>query len=107
MNIDLIVTGSADHGLRVYSQHTGSFKRELYDKKNGHTDWVTDCKILSDNRIVSSGMDSKICLWQKDSKRCNDLIGHQATISQIEIDKNDIMLSSSYDTTIRVWSLKQ
>lgn len=60
---DLIVTGSADHGLRVYSSVNGVFKRELFDKKYGHTDWVTDCKILNDNRVVSSGMDSKICLW--------------------------------------------
>ena len=76
------------------------YKRELYDKKYGHTDWVSDCKILSDNRIVSSGMDSKICLWLKDSRICKDIIGHEATVSQLEIDQRDVLLSASYDTTI-------
>ena len=43
---DKVVTGSADHGLRVYSLKSGKCLRNLYTKNFGHTDWVTSCKFL-------------------------------------------------------------
>ena len=43
---DMCVTSSADHGLRVYSLKSGKCLRNLYNKRFGHTDWVTSCKFL-------------------------------------------------------------
>jgi len=43
---DKVVTGSADHGLRVYSLKSGKCLRNLYTKNFGHHDWVTSCKFL-------------------------------------------------------------
>lgn len=55
---DQVVTGSADHGLRVYDIKTGKFRRELFTKRCGHKEWVTTCTYLADGRILSGGMDS-------------------------------------------------
>jgi len=35
---ETLVTGSMDHGLRVYDIRTCRFKRELFTKRHGHTE---------------------------------------------------------------------
>ena len=58
INKDTIVTGSADHGLRVYNAGDGKYRRELFSKQYGHKEWVTSCAFTRDGRIVSAGMDN-------------------------------------------------
>ena len=53
-----VTTGSADHGLRTYDLKTGQLRRELYNKRYGHKEWVTSCAYLNDGRLISAGMDS-------------------------------------------------
>ena len=65
------MTGSADHGLRVYDSNTGKYQWELFNKKYGHWEWVSNCKLLPDGRIVSAGFDGIICVWKKNSVSCN------------------------------------
>jgi WD40 repeat protein len=98
------VTGGADHSLRVYD-FSGTLRRELYSKTSGHTEWVTTCAALSDGRVLSGGMDSKLCLWPSSGPRGVDLLGHAGSISRVMADSRDIGLSASYDRTLRVWSL--
>lgn len=49
---------------------TGKPRRQLYNKRNGHSEWVTCVQHLADGRIASGGMDSKICLWNKSGTTC-------------------------------------
>ena len=64
---DRVATGSADHGLREYNVATGKHIRELFGKKDGHTDWVAAVDYTSDGRVLSGGMDKKLCLWDAKS----------------------------------------
>lgn len=106
INNSRIVTGSADHGLRLYSHSNGNpnYLRELFTKQYGHKEWVTSCCILRDNRIVSAGMDSIICIWSASSASCVTYKGHEASITKILADDNDIIISSSFDCTLRLWN---
>ena len=65
-----IVTGSADHGLRIYNLRSGKKVRELYSKRYGHSDWVTTVAYLNDGRILSGSMDKKLSLWEKGIVKC-------------------------------------
>ena len=56
-NAEQVVTASADHGLRIYNLRTGKQVRQLYNKRYGHTDWVTTCAYCTDGRVVSGSMD--------------------------------------------------
>ena len=100
------VIGSADHGLKEFNIETCKMNRNLYTKKFGHSEWVTCVTYVPDGRILSGGMDSKICLWNKAGSRCNDLTGHSHSVSCI-VASNDgkYALSGSYDKSIRVWNL--
>jgi hypothetical protein len=52
---------NADHGAKEYSLKTNKIRRELYSKSFGHAEWVTCLSYLSDGRIVTGAMDSKVC----------------------------------------------
>ncbi|KAG8342083.1 WD domain [Trypanosoma vivax] len=100
------VVGSADHGLKVFDITSGKEKKNLYTKKYGHTEWVTCCKYFQSNgKIISGGMDSKLCLWEATGPaRCTDLMGHTGSISHVEVNcASQLALSSSYDRTLRLW----
>jgi F-box/WD-40 domain protein 7 len=111
---DEIVTGSADHGLKVVkikgTKETMCVSRTLYSKKSGHTEWVTAVTHLTDDRIVSGGMDSKICLWR--GVQCKDYLGHVGSISRLRPISGDpnqgapvLLVSSSYDRSLKIWDL--
>jgi WD40 repeat protein len=114
-----VVVGSSDHALYVvpllYSTQqqitsrkvsaAASKPRTLYTKKFGHTEWVTCVAYLSDNRIVSGGMDSKLCLWDATGIRCEELLGHAGSVSLVRNISDQLLLSAGYDKTIRVWNV--
>lgn len=99
------VIGSTDHALYTFDIDTGRQKRTLYNKRYGHKEWVTCCDYLkSDGRIVSGGMDSKLCLWDASGVRCKDLMGHTQSVSCVlASDNGEAILSGAYDKTVRVW----
>ena len=103
---DSCVVGSADHGLKEFNINTCKLNRNLYSRKYGHSEWVTCVTYIPDGRILSGGMDSKLCLWTKAGVRCNDLVGHSHSVSCV-VASNDgqYALSGGYDKSIRVWNL--
>lgn len=102
---DVIVTGSTDHGLRVYSLSTGKQLKQLYTKNFGHTEWVTTCTFLPDGRIVSGGMDSNLCVWEAKGVKCKFIQEHTGSISKVKADETGVCLSSSYDTSVRIYDM--
>ena len=115
---DKVVTGSSDHGLREYvltasrarpsmasSQPVMKQKRQLYNKKYGHTEWVTTVAYAPDGKVLSGAMDSKLCLWDKSAVRCDDITGHKSSISKVMVDSNGVGISASYDASLLVWDL--
>jgi WD40 repeat protein len=101
---DLVVTGSSDHGLRMYSLSTGKQLKELYSKQYGHTEWVTCVTFLPDSRVVSGGMDSNLCVWESKGVKCRTIMEHTGSISKVISDEMNIVLSSSYDTSVRIYN---
>lgn len=102
---ETIVTGSADHGLHVYNTKTGKRTRNLFNKRYGHTDWVTTCAILQDGRILSGSMDKRLCLWDRSQLQCKDLVGHNGSISKVKVDSRNVAISAAYDAALLIWVL--
>ena len=106
------VVGSADHGLKVFDLASMRDVKTLYTRTCGHAEWVTACRFLSDRRVLSGGMDAKLCLWSDVTRggpaRCVDLLGHTGSISQVEVSEaggRARAISASYDRTLRIWEL--
>ncbi|KAF0695987.1 Aste57867_13200 [Aphanomyces stellatus] len=101
-----VVVGSCDHALygislRKATKGKGGV-RTLYSKTCGHGEWVTAVAHLPDGRVVSGGMDSKLCLWDA-ANRCEDLTGHSGSISLVQTYADNWIVSASYDKTYRLW----
>ena len=102
------VVGSADHGLKEFDTTTGKQLRVLYNKSNGHSEWVTCVSYLPDGRVVSGGMDNKLCVWGKSGARCVDLVGHSGSVSSVCVSASGShVVSASYDKTVRVWNAQR
>ncbi|KAF7722089.1 hypothetical protein EC973_003704 [Apophysomyces ossiformis] len=113
-----LVTGSADHALRIWNYHTGQCIRTL----RGHTAAVTHLHF--DSRILLSGSaDRTVRVWNFERAECYALHGHTETVNQVRIVTHTAssptaddpyhqqhrhqVLSCSDDRTIRLWDLTQ
>ena len=104
--------GSSDHALYTFQLSTGSGLRRLYSRHGGHTDWVSSVTYLPDGRVLSGGMDGKLCLWSRGggaAASAEDLIGEQGSISKVTnvpLSPN-CAASSGYDGSICLWDLSK
>jgi len=81
--------------------------RNLHTKRYGHSEWVTTASHCLDGRVISGGMDSKLCLWNPTGVACVDLNGHLGSISRVRTHfQHNIAISSAYDKTLRAWDLR-
>mmetsp|Transcript_9248 Transcript_9248/g.23366 ORF Transcript_9248/g.23366 Transcript_9248/m.23366 type:complete len:501 (-) Transcript_9248:250-1752(-) len=100
------VIGCSDHALYGVDVHSGRLRRTLYTKKSGHAEWVTCVTHTADGRVVSGGMDSRLCLWPRGGSTCQNLEGHSSSVSQVKLDRRSgAVLSASYDKTVKVWDV--
>ena len=60
---------------------------------------------MPDGRILSGSMDKRLCLWDKSAVKCNDLVGHNGSISKVKVDSQDVAISAAYDSALLVWKL--
>ncbi|KAE9359063.1 hypothetical protein PF008_g2414 [Phytophthora fragariae] len=110
------VVGSSDHALYVVplggsvssrASRSSSRLRTLYTKRYGHTEWVTCVTHLPDRRVVSGGMDSKLCLWDATGVKCEDLLGHSGSVSCVLAVGDEVALSAGYDKMLRLWNVSR
>ena len=50
-------------------------------------------------------MDKRLCLWKKGAVQCDDLVGHNGSISKVKVDANNVAISAAYDSSLLVWRL--
>ncbi|GBG65012.1 hypothetical protein CBR_g48759 [Chara braunii] len=106
-----VAVGSSDHAIYTVSLESlpqPEQGRTLYSRSFGHAEWVTCLAYLPDGRLMSGGMDNKLCLWDKSGVRCLDLCGHTGSVSVVcSSSDGNAAVSASYDTTLRVWDVRQ
>jgi WD40 repeat protein len=61
--------------------------------------------IIRDGRILSGGMDKLLCLWDAKVVKCQNLVGHNGSISKVKVDDQNIAVTSAYDSSLLVWNL--
>ncbi|XP_068569270.1 F-box/WD repeat-containing protein 7-like isoform X1 [Cebidichthys violaceus] len=97
---DLIVSGSDDNTLKVWSAVTGKCLRTL----TGHTGGVW-CSQMSDATVISGSTDRTLRVWDAERGECvHTLYGHTSTVRCMGLHGNRVV-SGSRDTTLRVWDV--
>uniref|UniRef100_A0A672JDK7 F-box domain-containing protein n=1 Tax=Salarias fasciatus TaxID=181472 RepID=A0A672JDK7_SALFA len=108
---DLIVSGSDDNTLKVWSAITGKCLRTL----NGHTGGVW-CSQMTVATVISGSTDRTLRVWDAESGECvHTLYGHTSTVRCMHLHGNRMrqmlwrpvlrVVSGSRDTTLRVWDV--
>uniref|UniRef100_A0A8C7WM47 F-box domain-containing protein n=1 Tax=Oryzias sinensis TaxID=183150 RepID=A0A8C7WM47_9TELE len=97
---DLIVSGSDDNTLKVWSVVTGKCLQTL----TGHTGGVW-CSQMAVATVISGSTDRTLRVWDAESGECvHTLYGHTSTVRCMHLHGNRVV-SGSRDTTLRVWNV--
>uniref|UniRef100_A0A915PRX7 F-box domain-containing protein n=1 Tax=Setaria digitata TaxID=48799 RepID=A0A915PRX7_9BILA len=100
---DLIVTGSDDNTLKIWS----ASKAVCLQTLTGHTGGVWSSQMSEDGKIVTSGStDRTVRIWCVETGRClHCLQGHTSTVRCMTL-KEDVLVTGSRDTSIRLWNIR-
>lgn len=100
-------SGSLDKSIRIWSISGNSYKSE-YIIENAHEYFIMKVIILSKNRFGSCSNDKTIKIWNSNPpyNLIKVLTGHQLSVdSIIKLKKRELLVSGSYDKTLRFWNL--
>lgn len=111
---DLIITGSDDRLVKIWSARTGLLLRCC----RGHLHEVSDLAVSHDNKVLASAsVDGSIRLWNIDrnenfsedfGRLVGVLEGHTSLVSSLNFSpvRDFELLSSSFDGTCRIWDIR-
>ena len=98
---NLIVSGSDDNTLKVWSSESGRCLRTL----TGHTGGVWSSQLSPHNIIISGSTDRTLKVWSAFDGTClHTLYGHTSTVRCMALYENQVV-SGSRDATLRVWDI--
>uniref|UniRef100_A0AAZ3SLX4 F-box/WD repeat-containing protein 7 n=1 Tax=Oncorhynchus tshawytscha TaxID=74940 RepID=A0AAZ3SLX4_ONCTS len=98
MSGNIVISGSTDRTLKVWDAESGECVHTLY----GHTSTVR-CVHLHDKQVVSGSRDATLRLWDVDSGEClHVLTGHVAAVRCVQYDGRRVV-SGGYDFMVKVW----
>ena len=94
-----IVSGSADHHLKVWDAQTG---KELLTL-TGHTDELNRVAFSPDGKHLVSNSDHELKVWDAQTGR-ELLIGHTFPVSSVAFSPDGKrIVSGSWDNSLRLW----
>ncbi|CAG2165116.1 unnamed protein product [Oppiella nova] len=99
---NLIVSGSDDNTLKVWSSESGRCLRTL----SGHTGGVWSSQLSPHDIIISGSTDRTLKVWSAlDGKCLHTLYGHTSTVRCMALHEDQVV-SGSRDATLRVWDIE-
>jgi WD40 repeat protein len=108
-----VATGGDSDVISVWNAQSG--QKRLSIQRIGKTRSLVFC---GSDMLAAGGTDNKVRIWdlarlekltptQDVHEEDIQLVGHQGSVTSLVYDaRQEIIISGSYDTTIRVWSLK-
>lgn len=115
---DKILTGSDDTNINVYDTKTGALRSRLEGHEGGV--WALQ---YEGNTLVSGSTDRSVRVWDIEKGKCTQVFqGHTSTVrclvilkptqigetldgQPIMMPKDDLIITGSRDSTLRVWKL--
>eukprot|EP00808_Paulinella_micropora_P027606 g28369.t1 len=98
----LLVSGSNDKSICLWSGETGDFVRSL----QSHSHFVLSVAFSADGKQLASGSgDTSVRLWDvKTGQAIRTLQGHSDWVESVAFSKLGLLASGSRDNTIRLWN---
>jgi len=97
-----IITGGLDNSIKIWDIQTGKCIKIL----QGHNHGVISIETFKDRKVIASGSyDKAIRLWDYDGNCKKVLEGHTGAILHTIALSDNMLLSSAWDGTLRVWDI--
>jgi len=99
-----LVSGSFDKTMKIWSINTGECKKTLEN-----TSYIYCLNQLTPDLVISGCEDGSLQVWNLNDGTCQTIIyAHASLVTSIEVisSQSELILSSSTDTTIKMWDLK-
>lgn len=98
---NIIVSGSDDNTLKVWSSVSGRCLRTL----TGHTGGVWSSQLSPENIVISGSTDRSLRVWDALTGHClHTLYGHTSTVRCMALHGRYVV-SGSRDATLRAWNI--
>ncbi|XP_033107315.1 telomerase protein component 1-like [Anneissia japonica] len=103
-NKKLIAVGSQDCSVRLFEKSTGVELKSF----SGHSNAVSHCCFVGNTHLVSSSLDSTLCLWDVVlGHRVARMTKHNRRVSNCAYSaKENLLVSVSWDSVLMVWNAK-
>jgi WD40 repeat protein len=100
-----LVTAGENKLLSVWDARTGQALKQM----TCQTGKLLSMVVCSDELIATGGSDNVIRVWNWQSEtEADTLVGHTGSVASLAFDASSrTIISGSFDTTVRVWKLKQ
>ncbi len=95
------------NGIITIRTLTSDFKVANKHTFQAHIGIIRTIKIISDEFIASGGEDNKVKIWNCVNFVCNLTCKHQNFVQSLELLDNNVLLSASYDGTIKTINIEK
>ncbi|ODM90207.1 Guanine nucleotide-binding protein subunit beta-2 [Orchesella cincta] len=110
---NFVASGGMDNMATVYdlnnrdSSGVAKVTRELA----GYDGFLSCCRFVSDQKLVTGSGDMKICLWDLTSgKRIGEWFGHAGDVVSMSLkpdDSENVFVTGSVDQSAKLWDLRE
>ncbi|MEX2111822.1 MAG: hypothetical protein WD845_01470, partial [Pirellulales bacterium] len=100
---DLLASAGEGRSITLWDAHTGEQRGELTPRSGK----VLSMVVCGENLIATGGSDNLVRVWNwRAQQEADRLQGHTGSVATLAYDPaSAVMISGSFDTTVRVWKL--
>jgi len=86
---------------------TDAAKFPPYAELGGHDGYISSCRFLSDNEILTASGDSTCILWDITRAPLQKFSGHYGDVMSVALHGNNTFVSGSVDASVKLWDIRQ
>eukprot|EP00050_Salpingoeca_kvevrii_P013565 m.29492 g.29492 ORF g.29492 m.29492 type:complete len:343 (+) comp5100_c0_seq1:227-1255(+) len=103
-----VACGGLDNNCSIYNIRSHETAARVNRELNGHTGYISCCRFIDDEQIVTSSGDKTCALWDIETGRqIRSFTGHSGDVMSISlIPGTKLFVSGGCDSEARVWDLR-
>ncbi len=102
---NFLASGSDDSSVKIWDANLGTLKYTFDASTNGHSSAVWALASLGKHYLASGSNDNQIKIWALNDGSLKYTFKHSNQVRKLVTFNNSILISASYDSTIKVWSV--